>query len=180
MDHTCIAFAFSNEGSIRVGWGWEAEGFGEGFTSARRRASTAKPRPTSTPRSPSPAWRIWPAQGITTILIRPLSASSQLDAPPPDAEDDDPFAALSEADDAASTAVSVWKRAPEALKAPGQPLWPALLEVLQQDAQTDALPKVLQERLQQHCESVTIDAMNGLSDKQLLKMKKALNNCGHQ
>ena len=33
---------------------------------------------------------------------------------------------------------------------------------------------MLQERLQQHCESVTIDAMNGLSDKQLLKMKKTL------
>jgi HemY protein len=83
-------------------------------------------------------------------------------------------ALLSEADDAASTAVSVWKRAPESLKAPGQPLWPALLDILRRDAQADALQKVLQERLQQHCESVTIDAMNGLSDKQLLKMKKAL------
>jgi HemY protein len=83
-------------------------------------------------------------------------------------------ALLSEADDAASTAVSVWKRAPESLKAPGQLLWPALLDILRRDAQADALQKVLQERLQQHCESVTIDAMNGLSDKQLLKMKKAL------
>ena len=84
------------------------------------------------------------------------------------------IALLSEADDAASTAVSVWKRAPESLKAPGQPLWPALLQILQQDAQTDALQKVLQERLQQHCESVTIDAINGLSDKHSLKMKKTL------
>ena len=84
------------------------------------------------------------------------------------------IALLSEADDAVSTAVSVWKRAPEALKVPGQPLWPAVLAILQQDAQADALQKVLQERLQQHCEAVTIDAMNGLSDKQLLKMKKAL------
>ncbi|RZO71377.1 MAG: tetratricopeptide repeat protein [Halieaceae bacterium] len=83
-------------------------------------------------------------------------------------------ALLSEADDGASTAVSVWKRAPESLKAPGQSLWPALLDILRRDAQADALQKVLQERLQQHCESVTIDAMNGLSDKQLLKMKKAL------
>jgi HemY protein len=83
-------------------------------------------------------------------------------------------ALLSEADDAASTAVSVWKRAPESLKAPGQLLWPALLDILRRDAQADALQKVLQERLQQHCESVTIDAMNGLSDKQLLKMKKVL------
>jgi uncharacterized protein HemY len=49
-----------------------------------------------------------------------------------------------------------------------------LLDILRRDAQADALQKVLQERLQQHCESVTIDAMNGLSDKQLLKMKKAL------
>ena len=88
---------------------------------------------------------------------------------------------LSEADDAASTAVSVWKRAPDALKAPGQPLWPALLDILRQDAQADALQaqadalqKILQERLQQHCEPVTLEAMNGLPDKQLLKMKKAL------
>ena len=88
---------------------------------------------------------------------------------------------LSEADDAASTAVSVWKRAPDALKAPGQPLWPALLDILRQDAQAgalqaqaDALQKVLQERLQQHCEPVSLAAMKGLPDKQLLKMKKAL------
>ena len=88
---------------------------------------------------------------------------------------------LSEADDAASTAVSVWKRAPDALKAPGQPLWPALLEILRQDAQADALQaqadalqKVLQERLQQHREPLTLEAINGLPDKQLLKMKKAL------
>ena len=88
---------------------------------------------------------------------------------------------LSEADDAASTAVSVWKRAPDALKAPGQPLWPALLDILRQDAQADALQaqadalqKVLQERLPQYCEPVTLEAMKGLPDKQLLKMKKAL------
>ena len=88
---------------------------------------------------------------------------------------------LSEADDAASRAVSIWKRAPDALKAPGQPLWPALLDILRQDAQADALQaqadalqRVLQERLQQHCEPVSLDAMNGLPDKQLLKIKKAL------
>jgi len=88
---------------------------------------------------------------------------------------------LSQADDAPSAALSVWKRAPDALKAPGQPLWPALLNILRQDAQADALQaqadalqKVLQERLQQHCESVSLEAMKGLPDKQLLKMKKAL------
>jgi len=81
---------------------------------------------------------------------------------------------LSESDDAASSAVSVWKRAPDVLKAPGQPLWPALLDILRQGAQADALQKVIQERLQQHCEAVTLEAMNGLPDKQLLKMKKAL------
>ena len=88
---------------------------------------------------------------------------------------------LSEAADAASTAVSVWKRAPDALKAPGQPLWPALLDILNKDAQADALQgqadalqRVLQERLSQHCEPVTLEAMKGLPDKQLLKMKKAL------
>ena len=84
------------------------------------------------------------------------------------------IALLSEADDAASTAVSVWKRAPDALKASGQPLWPLLLDILQQDDQTDALQKVLQERLQQQCEPVTLEAVNGLTDKQLLKMKKAM------
>ena len=90
-------------------------------------------------------------------------------------------ALLSEADDAASTAVSVWKRAPESLKAPGQPLWPALLDILRRDAQADALQaqadalqKVLLERLQQHCEPATLEAVNGLPDKQLLKMKKAI------
>jgi HemY protein len=90
-------------------------------------------------------------------------------------------ALLSEADNAASTAVSVWKRAPESLKAPGQPLWPALLDILRRDAQADALQaqanalqKVLQERLQQHCEPATLEAVNGLPDKQLLKMKKAI------
>ena len=95
---------------------------------------------------------------------------------------------LSEANDAASTAVSVWKRAPESLKAPGQPLWPALLDILRRDAQADALQaqadalqaqanalqKVLQERLQQHCEPATLEAVNALPDKQLLKMKKAI------
>ena len=88
---------------------------------------------------------------------------------------------LSKADDAVSTAVSVWKRAPDVLKAPGQPLWPALLDILRQDAQADALQaqadalqKVLQERLQQHCEPMSLDAMNGLPDKHLLKMKKAV------
>ena len=83
------------------------------------------------------------------------------------------IALLSEADDA-SIAVSVWKRAPESLKAPEQPLWPALLDILRQDAQADALQRVLRERLQQHCEPVTLEAMIGLPDKQLLKMKKAL------
>ena len=88
---------------------------------------------------------------------------------------------LSQADDAPSAALSVWKRAPDGLKAPGQPLWPALLDILRQDAQgdalqaqADALQKVLQERLQQHCELVTLEAMKGLPDKQLLKMKKTL------
>ncbi len=88
---------------------------------------------------------------------------------------------LSKADDAASAAVSIWKRAPDVLKAPGQPLWPALLDILRQDAQADALQaqadalqKVLQERLQQHCEPVSLDAVTGLPAKQLLKMKKAL------
>ena len=84
------------------------------------------------------------------------------------------IALLSEADDAASTAVSVWKRAPDALKASGQPLWPLLLDILQQNDQTDALQKVLQERLQQQCEPATLEAVNGLTDKQLLKMKKAM------
>ena len=84
------------------------------------------------------------------------------------------IALLSEADGAASTAVSVWKRAPDALKAFGQPLWPLLLEILQQDAQTDALHRLLQERLQQHCEAVTLEAVASLPDKQLLKMKKTL------
>ena len=90
------------------------------------------------------------------------------------------IALLSEADDA-SIAVSVWKRAPESLKAPEQPLWPALLDILRQDAQAgalqsqaDALQRVLRERLQQHCEPVTLEAMICLPDKQLLKMKKAL------
>lgn len=88
---------------------------------------------------------------------------------------------LSKADDAASAAVSVWKRAPDVLKAPGQPLWPALLDILRQDAQADvlqaqadALQKVLQERLQQHCEPVSLNAVTGLPAEQLLKMKKAL------
>ena len=88
---------------------------------------------------------------------------------------------LSQADDAPSAALSVWKRAPDGLKVPGQPLWPALLDILRQDAQADALQaqadalqKVLQERLQQHCESVSLEAMKGLPDKQLLKMKKTL------
>jgi hypothetical protein len=56
-----------------------------------------------------------------------------------------------------------------------------LLDILRQDAQADALQaqadalqKVLQERLQQHCEPATLEAMKGLPDKQLLKMKKAL------
>jgi uncharacterized protein HemY len=91
------------------------------------------------------------------------------------------MALLSQADDAPSAALSVWKRAPDALKAPGQPLWPALLDILRQDAQVDALQaqadalqKVLQERLQQHCEPESLEAMKGLPDKQLLKMKKAL------
>ena len=83
------------------------------------------------------------------------------------------IALLSEADDA-STAVFVWKRAPESLKAPEQPLWPALLDILRQDAQADALQRVLRERLQQHCEPATLEAVNGLPDKQLLKMKKAI------
>ena len=81
---------------------------------------------------------------------------------------------LAEADDASSTAVSVWKRAPDALKSPGQSLWPLLLDILQQDEQTDALQKVLQERLQQYCEPVTLDAVNCLPDRQLVKMKKAV------
>ena len=84
------------------------------------------------------------------------------------------IALLSEADDAASTAVSVWKRAPDALKEFGQPLWPVLLDILREDAQADALQRVLQERLQQHCEPMTLGAVDGLPDKQLLKMKKAL------
>ena len=84
---------------------------------------------------------------------------------------------LSEADEAAPTAVSVWQRAPDALKAPGQPLWPALLDILRQDAQADALQSQDASgagSLQQHCEPVTLEAMIGLPDKQLLKMKKAL------
>ena len=84
------------------------------------------------------------------------------------------IALLSEADDAAATAVSVWKRAPEALKESGQPLWSLLLDILQQDDPTDALQKILQQRLQQHCEPATLEALSGLPDKQLLKMKKAM------
>ena len=77
---------------------------------------------------------------------------------------------LTQADDV----VPVWKRAPDALKAPGQPLWPLLLDILQQGTQTDALQKVLQERLQQHCEPVTLQALPRLPDRQLVKMKKAI------
>ena len=84
------------------------------------------------------------------------------------------IALLSEAGDAGSTAASVWKRAPDALKAPGQPLWPLLLAILQQDAPSDVLQRMLQERLQQYCEPMTLEAVDGLPDKQLLKMKKVL------
>jgi uncharacterized protein HemY len=77
---------------------------------------------------------------------------------------------LTQADDA----VPVWKRAPDALKVPGQPLWPLLLDILQQGTQTDALQKVLQERLQQHCEPATLEALPRLPDRQLVKMKKAI------
>ena len=77
---------------------------------------------------------------------------------------------LTQADDV----VPVWKRAPDALKAPGQPLWPLLLDILQQGTQTDALQKVLQERLQQHCEPATLEALPRLPDRQLVKMKKAI------
>ena len=84
------------------------------------------------------------------------------------------IALLSEADDAASIAVSVWKRAPESLKAPGQPLWPLLLSILQKEVKAEPLQKALQERLQQHCEPVALEAMKNLPDKQLLKMKTTL------
>ena len=84
------------------------------------------------------------------------------------------IALLSEADGGASTAVSVWKRAPESLKAPGQPLWPLLLSILQKEVKAEPLQKALQERLQQHCEPVALEAMNDLPDKQLLKMKTTL------
>ena len=77
---------------------------------------------------------------------------------------------LTQADDV----VPVWKRAPDALKAPGQPLWPLLLDILQQGTQTDALQKVLQERLQQHYEPATLGALPRLPDRQLVKMKKAI------
>ena len=84
------------------------------------------------------------------------------------------IALLSEADDAASTAVSVWKRAPESLKAPGHPLWPLLLGILQKEVKAEPLQKALKERLQQHCEPVALEAMKDLPDKQLLQMKTAL------
>ena len=80
------------------------------------------------------------------------------------------IALLTQADDA----VSVWKRAPDTLKPPGQPLWTLLLNVLQQGEQWDVLQKVLQERLQQYCEPVTLEALSCLPDRQLVKMKKAI------
>ena len=120
-------------------------------------------------------------QPLTELLLDVQRAGTVPDSQIQVWERDGWMGLLSQADDAPSAALSVWKRAPDGLKVPGQPLWPALLDILRQDAQadalqaqTDALQKVLQERLQQHCEPVSLEAMKGLPDKQLLKMKKAL------
>ena len=120
-------------------------------------------------------------QPLTELLLDVQRAGTVPDSQIQVWERDGWMGLLSQADDAPSAALSVWKRAPDGLKVPGQPLWPALLDILRQDAQadalqaqTDALQKVLQERLQQHCEPVSLEAMQGLPDKQLLKMKKAL------
>lgn len=84
------------------------------------------------------------------------------------------LAALSETADSTSAALSLWKRAPEALKAEGQPLWGALVTRLQSGEEWEALQKALQERLERYCEPITLQATSALPERQAIKMKKSI------
>ncbi len=84
------------------------------------------------------------------------------------------LAALSETGDSTSTALSLWKRAPDSLKSEGQPFWAALVTRLQSEEDWEALQKALQERLEHYCESATLQTMSALPERQAIKMKKSI------
>ena len=84
------------------------------------------------------------------------------------------LAALSETGDSTSTALSLWKRAPDSVKSEGQPFWAALVTRLQSEEDWEALQKALQERLEHYCESATLQTMSALPERQAIKMKKSI------
>jgi len=84
------------------------------------------------------------------------------------------LAVLSETADLKSTALSLWKRAPDSLKSEGQPFWGALVTRLQSEEDWETLQKALQERLERYCEPTTLQAMSALPERQAIKMKKSI------
>ncbi len=84
------------------------------------------------------------------------------------------LAVLSETADLKSTALSLWKRAPDSLKSEGQPFWGALVTRLQSEEDWETLQKALQERLERYCEPTTLLAMSALPERQAIKMKKSI------
>ena len=76
--------------------------------------------------------------------------------------------------DVAKTGAATWKQTPESLKSDQHPHWQALVERLMAEADWESLAKLLPERLERYCESVSLSAVAALPERQRLKMKKPL------
>ena len=76
--------------------------------------------------------------------------------------------------DVAKTGAATWRQTPESLKSDQHPHWQALVEGLIAKADWESLAKLLPERFERYCESVSLSAVAALPERQRLKMKKPL------
>ena len=83
-------------------------------------------------------------------------------------------AVLSEPERPATELLALWRQAPEALKQKNSEVWASLIRNLVRRSEWEWLQKALIERLKDHDDKASLDAVLALPDRQVVKLQKAL------
>ena len=108
-------------------------------------------------------------------LIADLRQHRQLPATLIDRWECDAYSALMKDDaQSAQELLSLWRRVPSTQKAEGSVVWAALVRSLVARGEWDLLHKALMDRLNEHCDTVSLDAVHALPERQAAKLEKVL------
>jgi len=108
-------------------------------------------------------------------MIADLRQHQQLPVTLIDQWECDAYSALFK-DDAqpAQELLSLWRRAPLTQKGEGSAVWAGLVRCLVARGEWELLQKALMDRLSDHCDTVSLDAVHAFPEQQAVKLKKIL------